>query len=333
MRHVQIPGTDLTASCLGMGCASLGSRIPRSRGINALEAAFERSVTWYDVAPSYGAGDAEIILADFLKGKRDKVILCSKVGLAPPRHNGLVRQVYRFGRPVIGAAQGLRQHFRALKGTRNVRIPLTPDLIRSSIERSLSRLRTDRLDIFALHDPDPADLSRHEILMALEGVKASGAARYLAVAGTVDAARQAAAAGEVFSIFQLADDPLLRPLPALAAQLQRPAGFVTHSVLGVGGAMDRFSQRLSGNPDLLGQLVSQGYGSDLRSVSVNLLMRRAFASNSQGVVLASMFSGNHLRDNAALADLPLDEMASGLVETILSEGAIDAAHASAEAHS
>ncbi len=319
MRTVQIPGTDIETSCLGMGCASLGSRISRSQGVRALAAAFERGVTWYDIAPVYGAGEAEDIFAAFLAGRRDRLFLCSKVGLAPPSRNGAVKLAYGLGRPVIGLAQGLRRRFRSLSATRNQRAPLTPESIEASLNASLKRLGTDYLDVFALHDPDPAGLQRPEILSALQTAKASGKVRYLSVAGSFEAALQGAAAGPIFDFFQLADDPVLQPLPQLAQALGRPAGFITHSVLGVGGAKDALAARLKRDPALAKTLAASGYGGTPENAAARLLMRRAFASNSQGVVLASMFTGHHLEDNATLAALPVDPAALALVAKILAK--------------
>lgn len=320
MRYVQIPGTELKTSCLGIGCASLGSRISPSKGRRALDAAYDRGIRWYDVAPSYGAGEAEAILAGFLRSRRQEVLICSKVGLAPPRHNRMIKLAYRLGRPMIGAAQGIRTAFRSVKSTRNVRMALTPELIDASIRNSLSRLGTDYLDVFALHDPDPADLDRDEVLRALEKVKASGAARYLSVAGSIEAATRGAAAGGLFDLFQLADDPLVQPLPSLAARLDRPAGFVTHSVLGVGGVMHHFVARLTADTALMNRLRSAGYGGNAPAVAASLLMRRAFASNPDGVVLASMFSTGHLQQNVDIASQPLDPELITLVGSILADG-------------
>ena len=69
---------------LGFGCASLGSHVSEGQGLRALHAAFERGVTWYDVAPPYGDGEAEEILGRFLTGRRDRVVICTKFGVPRP---------------------------------------------------------------------------------------------------------------------------------------------------------------------------------------------------------------------------------------------------------
>lgn len=319
MRSVAIAGTDIRTSPLGLGCASLGSRISAGTGRRSLEAAFDSGITWYDVAPAYGAGRAETILAPFVAAHRHEIILASKVGLAPPRNNGLVRLAYDVGRPVVAVARGLSRFARSIKATRNRRIPLTAELIESSLGGSLERLGTDHLDLFALHDPDPADLDRDEVIRALEAVRASGRARYISVAGSFEAATRAAKE-PVFSFFQIADDPVLRQLDALRALVDRPSGFITHSVFGVGGARDQLISRLKTVPSLVAEASAHGYGASPAEIATALLMRRALANNQDGVVLASMFSVGHLAANVAMAAEPVDLEAGDLIERVLSVG-------------
>jgi len=85
-------------SRLGFGCASLGSRVAAADGLNALAAAFDAGVNWFDVAPAYGAGEAETLLGRFLRGRRDRTFVVTKVGMAPPRRLGAVRLAYALGR-------------------------------------------------------------------------------------------------------------------------------------------------------------------------------------------------------------------------------------------
>lgn len=317
MRTIVIPGTDIRTSPIGMGCASLGSRISPAQGRQMLEAAFEGGVTWYDVAPSYGAGRAEEILAPFVSAHREDVFLCSKAGLVPPRNNGLMRLAYDLGRPLVSVARGLSRRFRSIKATRNRRVSLSGDFLEASIASSLKRLRTDHLDVFALHDPDPADLGRDDVLRALERIVERGQARHISMAGSLDAALSAAAL-PVFTFFQIADDPDGRQLPALREALARPAGFIIHSVFGVGGARDRMISRLKSHPALAADAAAAGYDGRPEEIATTLLMRRAFAVNPEGVVLSSMFSAGHLAHNLRLAAEPPDPVAAQLAERFLS---------------
>lgn len=142
-------------------------------------------MTWFDVAPPYGAGEAEAILGEFLAGRRASVRLCTKVGLAGPERSGLMlaarlsaaaRLAARFS-PAC-AANSAPPRRRAIARSRS-----TPASTPASLDRSLARLRTDHVDVFALHAPSPADTVRDDVIRALEDILASGKARQVCVAG------------------------------------------------------------------------------------------------------------------------------------------------------
>jgi aryl-alcohol dehydrogenase-like predicted oxidoreductase len=178
-----------------MGCASLGSRYDAAQGLRRLSEAFDLGITWFDVAPAYGGGEAEPILGQFLKDRRDQVQVCTKVGLAPPRQGALKRLAYPILRPLLARAGGLRKAIRGSGAHANVHVPLTAEMIEQSIARSLARLGTDHVEIYALHDPSPEDVAREEVLRALEAVVARGQASAVSTAGELDAVLTAAAGG------------------------------------------------------------------------------------------------------------------------------------------
>ena len=84
MRQVTLPGTNIKASSWGYGCASLMAQTSRAESVMLLETAFDAGVTYYDVARSYGYGEAESAVGDFLRGKRDQITLATKLGISPP---------------------------------------------------------------------------------------------------------------------------------------------------------------------------------------------------------------------------------------------------------
>ena len=278
---------------LGFGCASLGSRVGATAGLRALHAAHESGVEWFDVAPAYGAGEAETILSRFVKGRRDRILLTTKVGIAPPARLGAMRLAYAAGRPVVGALSGLRRAFRKVSATRNVHVPLTAELIETSIAASLARLGTDHVDVYALHDPDPADVGRDEVLRALENVMARGQARRVAVAGKRAACAAAARIGAPFGLLQMSVADLAAGEADFAgAGMAR----VVHSVFGVDGLKRRLETALA-DPAKAAALREAGY--DGPAAAADLLIDCAFALNPNGVVLASMFDERHRARNLA----------------------------------
>jgi aryl-alcohol dehydrogenase-like predicted oxidoreductase len=318
MRTVTLQGFHIPVSAIGFGCASLGSRISAAQGLQALADAHAAGVNWFDVAPAYGAGDAEAILGRFAQGKRDQIFICTKVGLAPPQRNALLKPVYAIARPVMGALTGLRRAFRRMPSTRNVSLALTPQLITESLHRSLQRLGTDHVDVFALHKPAHADIARDDVQRTLQGLRQAGKVRHVGVAGDLEAARLALAHRETYSMVQLADDPLEQPLQQLPAQGGAPYAAVTHSILGVGGTRERVLQTLrsSGAP-ALSRLASLGYGTNPEQAVAALLVDRALAANSGGVVLMSMFGARHRAENLKRAQGPVRPEALALVSDLL----------------
>lgn len=302
MRRITLGGTDLTSSVLGMGCASLGSRYGAGSGLRALEAAFARGITWFDVAPAYGAGEAEAILARFLRGRREQVAICTKVGLAAPTQGFARRMLLPLARPVVARLKGARGTVRQSGMTSNLKLPLTAALIEESIARSLARLGTDRVEVYALHDPTPEEIAQDEVLRALERVIARGQARFVAVAGERPAALAAAATGR-FPIVQTADDPLADPLDQVRAAAVAPLGTISHSVLGAGGTRARLAARLEASPDRLATAHAAGFAGPPGDAAARLLLARALAANGGGPVLASMFGRGNLAMNAEVAAL------------------------------
>jgi hypothetical protein len=289
---------DLIGSSLrlGFGCASLGSRIGARPGLEALKAAYDAGVAWFDVAPAYGLGRAEFLLGDFLRGRRHHVSLTTKVGIAPPQRLNLMKHIYSVGRPVISLASGLRSSFHKIRATRNRRLPLTPELLETSIEQSLKRLRTDYVDYYALHDPHPEDVVRDDILRSLDRIVARGQARRVAVAGGPDACREALKVPETYKMLQLSVDHFIENRSALAGCGQT---IVLHSVFGVKGASHRArrGQQLAAlHPGALGDLSA---ARDL--ASHDSLLQQALALNVDGYVLTSMFSPAHFQSNLKVA--------------------------------
>jgi hypothetical protein len=315
LRIVTQGAFDIAPACLGFGCASLGSRIGAEAGLRALARAHERGIVWFDVAPAYGAGDAEAILSQFVRGRRDRVLLTTKVGIAPPARLGAIRLVYSLGRPLIGAAAGLRRAFRKMSATRNVHVPLSPAMIEQSIGDSLRRLGTDHVDVYALHDPDAADVVREDVIAALERVLARGQARQIAVAGKLEACRAARKVGGPYSVLQMSVADLCAGNDDFSTGAQR---IVVHSVFGVDGLKRRVERALSDDPARLRSLADAGYDQKPARAAADLLMDCAFALNPEGVVLASMFDAHHFQDNLARAVRPLSPRAPALLRDILS---------------
>ena len=125
--------SDLEITRVGIGTAPIGStpgwRIywgpqDESEAIRTIETALDLGINWIDTAPFYGWGQAERIVGKALQGKRGKVHIFTKCG-------------------TLQIEQG------------DEREDLSPASIRHEVETSLRNLKTDYIDLYQFHDPDP----------------------------------------------------------------------------------------------------------------------------------------------------------------------------------
>ena len=129
MKTANIPDTRLNPSRVALGTWAIGGWMwggtDDAQAIATIKSALERGITLIDTAPAYGFGHAEELVGQALAeaGARDKVSIATKVGL--DWNEGKV--------------------FRSASGAR----------IRKEVEDSLRRLRTDVIDIYQVHWPDP----------------------------------------------------------------------------------------------------------------------------------------------------------------------------------
>ena len=245
------------------------------------------------------------------------IVRLSSPRLGSPHPKGLARlnSPIRSGGRSAARFAGLRRGFRALSATRNRHLPLTAALIERSIEDSLRRLGVDHIDIYALHDPDPADVARDDVLEALEKVRTRGQARAIAVAGRLEACRAALSGGAPYAMLQTSVADLAEGEPALSTS---DALIVSHSVFGAAGSgLARLADALGRAPEHHRRLIAAGYDADPSRAAAALLLDCALAGNPDGVVLASMFDPRHRAADLARADKPTDAQAPALLAETL----------------
>jgi D-threo-aldose 1-dehydrogenase len=131
---------------LGFGTAPLGNMfraIPDAEAAATVEAAWQHGIRYFDTAPFYGAGLAEIRLGDILaKHKRSEYVLSSKVGRV------ILDEVEDVSARDLGEKGGVFAHGRPNKIVNDY----SADGTMRSIEDSLKRLKTDHIEIVWVHD-------------------------------------------------------------------------------------------------------------------------------------------------------------------------------------
>ncbi|HEV7372937.1 aldo/keto reductase [Arenibaculum sp.] len=142
--------SGLSVSALGLGCMGMSEFYGESNdaeSLSTLEYAFEKGVTFYDSADTYGHGHNEELLSAFLRGRRDRVVVATKFGIFRSRDMGYSR-----------------------------RIDNSPDYIREACDASLRRLRTDVIDLYYVHRVNP-DVPIEETVGTLAELVAAGKVR------------------------------------------------------------------------------------------------------------------------------------------------------------
>lgn len=132
MRRRTIPGSGLEVSVIGLGGVTFGHGLDADGTNRIIRAARDMGINFVDTAPLYGEpfGDSEDFIGRAMDGVRDDFVIGTKVGFP---------------------AEFADNEGRFLPGLDGL---LAPDAITRSVEDSLRRLRTDRLDILYLHWPD-----------------------------------------------------------------------------------------------------------------------------------------------------------------------------------
>lgn len=148
MEYRTIAHTELRVSRLSLGTMTFGSQTDEPAARRMVDRSIDAGINFFDTANVYNQGLSEAFLGAALKGRRDQVIVASKVrgkmGESPLDHG--------LGREAIDTA----------------------------IHASLRRLATDYLDVYYLHQPD-YDVPIEETLEAMDRLIGSGKVRYAAI--------------------------------------------------------------------------------------------------------------------------------------------------------
>jgi aryl-alcohol dehydrogenase-like predicted oxidoreductase len=146
MEHRRVGRSGLKVSAIGVGCNPFGIEVDAATAERIVDTALDHGVTYFDTADSYSRGVSEEIVGHALAGKRDKAVIGTKFG-------------NRMG-PEANDKGTSRKH------------------IIKACEASLTRLRTDYIDLYQVHDPD-RDTPIEETMRTLDDLVRQGKVRYV----------------------------------------------------------------------------------------------------------------------------------------------------------
>ena len=139
--------SGLRVSLVGLGCNNFGGRIDLEASRKVVHKALDLGITLFDTADMYGnMGGSEDCLGAILGARRKDIVLATKFGMAMNAEGTLLGASRRY--------------------------------IMSAVEASLSRLKTDWIDLYQLHQPDPLT-PIEETLRALDDLVRHGKVRYI----------------------------------------------------------------------------------------------------------------------------------------------------------
>lgn len=319
MKHFTLPGTDLLTSTLGFGCAPIMGRQGKRESLNALACAYEAGIIHYDVARSYGFGEAEKVVGRFIRDKRDRVCLVTKFGIQPQPLNPLLRIAKPVLRAMLDAVPSMRSHVRRKSNQFLAPGNFSVNAANSSLHASLTNLDVDTIDLFLLHECNAQSVIAEDLFDFLDRCVAEGKIRYYGFA------TDPASAGTLLENFHgraisTLQTPLL-PIQAFAKLEQNTQ--VTHIVHSVAALQPLLSSALivKGNittslPEVIPSALLQQSG------SMPLLLRYASRKSSGGVVLVSSFNCQHIAQNARAVETPLPDDCLYALDQLLLEDTV-----------
>ena len=168
---------------LGFGCAAIGGRVSRKDSLAALGNAFDAGITLYDTARSYGYGQSESVVGEFVRGRREAVVVCTKFGILPGRPGGWKQRLKPLARTALRMFPGLRKTVQRQVGDQFVGGQFSTENLRTSFETSLRELGTEYVDILLLHAAPASVLEADDLLEAMGRLVESGKVRMAGISG------------------------------------------------------------------------------------------------------------------------------------------------------
>jgi len=175
-----------TTPVLGFGCSPLLGRAGRSSSLRAIERAYDAGIRFFDTARSYGYGEGEALLGEFLKGKRDSTIIATKFGIVAAKQQVWKRIAKPLVRGALMAVPGMRKAVQQQVSAQFQKGQFTVGVLQRSIEESLSKLKTDYVDILFMHEAPASVMTDDELMRELERLVHDGKVRAAGISSSPD---------------------------------------------------------------------------------------------------------------------------------------------------
>ena len=292
MRRVELGRSGIEVSAIGYGCVGLTTLPRESDALRLLARAYDAGITHFDTARAYGAGFSEEILGQFAKGRRDRLTIATKFGLDPPPIPGRNRHVVRMAKRLLKSVPFLDRRVRSHFAAGVPATTFSPANCRASLERSLSALGTDHVDILFLHNGRLADAQAQDLAGEASRLVEAGKTRAIGVsAPAAHLSYDFDAFPDAYDVFQTETDMTAGRSPAVRNTKGR--GLMVFAALAHLSKLQTALRDQAIEPSL------RDIGIDAfdSNVLVRLLLSEALISNRNGGVLVGTTSMEHLVSN------------------------------------
>ena len=194
MRTVELGNGGMRSSALGFGCSAVLGRVGRKDSLTALHAAYDAGITFYDTARSYGYGESEALLGEFLRGRRDTVVISTKFGIMPAQTSFLKETIKPVARKVLRLIPSARKAVQKQIGAQFSANQFSVPVLRDSLETSLRKLGTDYVDLLFMHSAPVSVLQQEDLLAAMQQMVQEGKVRRVGISAEPEVIVQAIAA-------------------------------------------------------------------------------------------------------------------------------------------
>jgi aryl-alcohol dehydrogenase-like predicted oxidoreductase len=295
LETTELAGTGRRTTRLGFGCSGLMGGIGEGESRRLLEAAYEAGIRHFDVAPSYGHGQAERCLGRFLRGKSDTTV-ATKYGILAPAQAGLLEMARKAVRPLAGRFPAIRRRAAQAAANLKTKARFSAEEARGSLEHSLRELGVARVDLLLLHEATAEDLEGGDLLPLLQRLRDDG---------KIGAYGVGAERGKLESVWQRhrAYCPVVQyEWSILGGEEESFAGAYRIQHRAVAGALGALRAAMERDPEMCRRW-SDAVDADLSQAEncAALLLNLALLRNPQGMVLFSSRDVAHIQRNAQAA--------------------------------
>lgn len=296
MRRITLPGSATTTTVLGFGGSTLLGPRSRAQGLALLHAAYDEGVRHFDVARSYGSGDAESVVGEFSRPRRGEVTITTKFGLQPMPNTAGFRAIKGLARRLMRLSPGLRRALgTGARGMVKAGV-FGVEEARRNLETSLRELQTDYIDVYLLHDCRPEDCDSPGLFELLQSREAEGRIGRFGVGTSTEGALEITRTRPQFArVVQIENSVLRRNLGRLGP-LAEGRLVITHGALG--GSFGWLRESLAAHPEAARRWSAQLDANCMDPLVLSgMMLSYAVRANPGGIVLFTSTRPENIRAN------------------------------------